>query len=255
VVDELNRDIGSIRTKLSELTQDHGRHLLPGFNDEDDKEAKIKRMSTELTQLFKQCEQRMRHLQAENRKPGHDGTSSDDLVRKNILATSATQLQELHFQFRRQQKSYLNKLQGQQVDDSLDMGDVSAASITAEAEAILDPRFDGDQMQMLESNERAIAERNAAVEQIMTSVVELQEIFKEIHVLVIDQGTILDRIDYNIEQASEKIAGAVKELDTADKHQKNSKVMLCIYLLLVLCMCMAVVLVIKKSMQAKHRNN
>jgi len=141
------------------------------------------------------------------------------------------------------------------VDDSLDMGDVSAASITAEAEAILDPRFDGDQMQMLESNERAIAERNAAVEQIMTSVVELQEIFKEIHVLVIDQGTILDRIDYNIEQASEKIAGAVKELDTADKHQKNSKVMLCIYLLLVLCMCMAVVLVIKKSMQAKHRNN
>jgi len=108
VVDELNRDIGSIRTKLSELTQDHGRHLLPGFNDEDDKEAKIKRMSTELTQLFKQCEQRMRHLQAENRKPGHDGTSSDDLVRKNILATSATQLQELHFQFRRQQKSYLN---------------------------------------------------------------------------------------------------------------------------------------------------
>ncbi|KAJ1625587.1 hypothetical protein T492DRAFT_879907, partial [Pavlovales sp. CCMP2436] len=56
-----------------------------------------------------------------------------------------------------------------------------AASITKEAEALLDPRFDGDQMQLLETNERQIAERNAAVETIMTSVIELQEIFKEIH--------------------------------------------------------------------------
>lgn len=134
----------------------------------------------------------------------------------------------------------------------MDVGDLSAASITREAEALLDPRFDADQAQLLESNERQIAERNAAVEQIMTSVVELQEIFKEIHVLVIDQGTLLDRIDYNIEQASEKIGGAVRELETAEKHQKNSKVMLCIYLLLVLCCAMAVVLVLKKSMQKRR---
>jgi hypothetical protein len=37
----------------------------------------------------------------------------------------------------------------------------------------------------------------------------------------------------------------------AEKHQKNSKMMLCIYLLLVLCGAMAVVLVIKKSMSRK----
>ena len=29
---------------------------------------------------------------------------------------------------------------------------------------------------------------------------ELADIFKEIQVLVIDQGTVLDRIDFNIEQ-------------------------------------------------------
>lgn len=146
------------------------------------------------------------------------------------------------------------ELQGQKAGDdvAIDIGDVSAASITAEAERILDPRFDHEQMQVLDNNERQIAERNAAVEQIMTSVVELQEIFKEIHVLVIDQGTVLDRIDYNIEQASEKISGAVGELVKANEYQKNSKVMLCIYLLLVLCCAMAVVLVAKKSLQARH---
>lgn len=69
---------------------------------------KIQRSAAEITGLFKQCERQMKALAAENRLPGHTGEASDDIVRKNILATSATQLQELHFQFRRQQKTYLS---------------------------------------------------------------------------------------------------------------------------------------------------
>ncbi len=34
------------------------------------------------------------------------------------------------------------------------------------------------------------------------SIEELSVIFKELAVLVIDQGTVLDRIDYNMEQVS-----------------------------------------------------
>mmetsp|Transcript_39466 Transcript_39466/g.97697 ORF Transcript_39466/g.97697 Transcript_39466/m.97697 type:complete len:210 (-) Transcript_39466:221-850(-) len=125
VVDELNRDITSIRTKLNELKQDHGRHLLPGFHDEEeDREVKIQRSAAEITSLFKQAEKQMKLIAAENRLPGHTGDASDDIVRKNILATSATQLQELHFQFRRQQKTYLNNLQGQKAgDEGVDLGD------------------------------------------------------------------------------------------------------------------------------------
>lgn len=67
-------------------------------------------MTVELTQLFKQCEKRMKQLSAENKQA--DPESSDAMVRKNILATSATQLQELHFQFRRKQKNYLNSARG-----------------------------------------------------------------------------------------------------------------------------------------------
>ena len=41
--------------------------------------------------------------------------------------------------------------------------------------------------------------------QVAESVNDLADIFKEIQVLVIDQGTVLDRIDYNIEQAASKV--------------------------------------------------
>ena len=44
------------------------------------------------------------------------------------------------------------------------------------------------------------------------SINELAEIFKELTVLIVDQGTILDRIDYNLEVALERTKDGVGEL-------------------------------------------
>ena len=49
--------------------------------------------------------------------------------------------------------------------------------------------------------------------QVAESVSELAGIFKEIQVLVIDQGTILDRIDFNIEMAADKARPRVRHTD------------------------------------------
>jgi syntaxin 16 len=48
--------------------------------------------------------------------------------------------------------------------------------------------------------EQVAAERDMEISRIATSIEELSAIFKELAVLVIDQGTILDRIDFNMEQ-------------------------------------------------------
>jgi len=84
--------------------------------------------------------------------------------------------------------------------------------------------------------------------QVAENVTELAEIFKEIQVLVIDQGTVLDRIDYNIEQAADKVGMAVTELNKANEYQKRSRTMLCIYLLLLLCGAMVIILILKKTL-------
>ena len=49
--------------------------------------------------------------------------------------------------------------------------------------------------------------------------------------MVIDKGTILDRIDYNIENVRENTKHALVQLHRAEEHQKNGSAMKCIMIL------------------------
>lgn len=65
------------------------------------------------------------------------------------------------------------------------------------------------------SNLEDIQQRDREITGIATSITELSDLFKDLGHLVIDQGTLLDRIDYNVERMSEHVQGAVEELKVA----------------------------------------
>ena len=60
-------------------------------------------------------------------------------------------------------------------------------------------------------------QRDRELTEIAKSISELADLFKDLSGLVIDQGTLLDSVEYNIEQTSVQVADAVKELDTATR--------------------------------------
>jgi hypothetical protein len=62
------------------------------------------------------------------------------------------------------------------------------------------------------SNDAVIAKREKEINEIATGIIELSDIFKELQSMIIDQGTMLDRIDYNVERMTEHVKGADKEL-------------------------------------------
>lgn len=64
---------------------------------------------------------------------------------------------------------------------------------------------------------QGIQERDKELTHIAQSISELSELFKDLSALVIDQGTVLDSVEYNIEQTSIQMKEAVKELDVATK--------------------------------------
>ena len=257
-VQDLKRDVMSIESKIKELSEVSGKHLLPGFGDEEeDNEDTITRTVEEITALFRDCERRLKEI---HNTP--DEGSGELAVRKNIEQRVAKQLQDLSRDFTRGHKAYLANLKGQAIEEyKPDLGlkgggSAGAASSTGggffdddeEAAQPVDPRFNSQQTMALVLAEQISDERSKQIEQVAESVSELAGIFKEIQVLVIDQGTILDRIDFNIEMAADKVTAATVEIDKANQIQKKSRAMLCIYLLLLLCGAMVLVLVVKKSM-------
>ena len=100
-------------------------------------------------------------------------------------------------------------------------------------------------------SEQLVNQRDEEITRIAKSIEELAQIFKELAVLVIDQGTILDRIDFNMESAVEHAKEGVQQLQTAEKHQKNALPMRCIAALVILIVIMLIVLIVKHSPQQK----
>ena len=98
---------------------------------------------------------------------------------------------------------------------------------------------------LLQSNDVAISQREREIENIAQGVIELADLFRDLQTMVIDQGTMLDRIDYNVECMSSDVKEAAKELKTAEGYQKKTTKRKIIFLLLLIIAAMIILLVIK----------
>lgn len=91
----------------------------------------------------------------------------------------------------------------------------SPAPWNTEADASADVSFSQSTLQVsatLTSNDAAIMQREREITDIAKGIIELADIFQELQTMVIDQGTLLDRIDYNVEQLAVNVREADKEM-------------------------------------------
>ncbi len=95
------------------------------------------------------------------------------------------------------------------------------------------------------SNDVAIAQREQEINDIARGIIELADIFRDLQAMVIDQGTMLDRIDYNVERMATDVKGAEKELTIATNYQKRNTKRKILLLLLLLVIGMFILLLIK----------
>lgn len=87
---------------------------------------------------------------------------------------------------------------------------------------------------MIQDNEKIVSQREREINDIVKSINGLATVFKELNTMVIDQGSILDRIDYNLESTNVNLEAAHEELKKADKYQSGSRTKILIIILLLL---------------------
>lgn len=99
----------------------------------------------------------------------------------------------------------------------------------------------------LTSNDNAILQREREITDIANGIIELADIFKELQSMVIDHGTLLDRIDYNVEIMRTEVKAAEKELVQASGYQKRTTKRKAILLLLICIAGLIIILTLKPS--------
>ena len=91
-----------------------------------------------------------------------------------------------------------------------------------------------------------LLQRDKEITKIVRSVAELSDMFYEVSVMIGEQGSVLDRIDFNMECAVDTSKKGVLELEKAEEHQKNSKSLKCIAILVFIIIVLVSVLILKK---------
>ncbi|KAM0813729.1 putative t-SNARE [Seiridium cardinale] len=259
ISDEVTDLLADIARKSQALERLHQKHVLPGFNDEDAKKAEedeIERLTQAVTKGFHDCHrciQRVEQMIQEGNM-----TRAEETMAKNIQVSLATRVQEASAGFRKKQSAYLKKLRGMSglgTASPADRSSTPMASNYAADPSLLESDADRSYSQsalqatthqkMLHSNDAAIAQREKEIEDIAQGIIELSDLFRDLQNMVIDQGTMLDRIDYNVERMTTDLKGAEKELVIASGYQKKTTKRKIILLLVLIIVGMVILLVIK----------
>ncbi|KAM5135918.1 syntaxin-16 isoform 2-T2 [Mantella aurantiaca] len=243
-VDQIHSDITRIKQKMKELASLHDKHLnRPTLDDSTEEEHAIEISTQEITQMFHRCQRAVQSLQSRAR----NCTEQEERVLRNVVSSLAQSLQDLSTNFRHTQSGYLKRMKNRE-ERSKHFFDTSVPLMDdGEDTTLYDRAFTDDQLALVQQNTLIVEEREREIRQIVQSISDLNEVFRDLATMVVEQGTVLDRIDYNVEQSCVKTDEGLKQLQKAEQYQKKNRKMLVILILFVLVIVMIVVLIGVKS--------
>ncbi|EWM27922.1 qa- syp4 tlg2p syntaxin 16-type [Nannochloropsis gaditana] len=250
VVDRVDEAIRNIQGQMKELSRLHRKRLLVSFDEkaEAGKEQEILALTEAITEQFRVVERKLTAVGGQM-----EGESDAEVkVRRNLQRSMASKTQRLSHAFRFQQKDYLKKLRAQK-EGAMGGGEFAFLDKDEGGEPVLVPDnrsetgFRQAQVTVLESAEALVQERDSEIARIAEGIEALAHVMKRLGELVIDQGSVLDRIDYNIDMAVDRVQQGVTQLEATEKIQKQGGATSCILTLIFLIFALLVVQVIKHA--------
>jgi len=239
-VDLLERDEEAIVDSIKKLRHLHSRRLKVSFADnehEQDKEINV--LTQQIQTLLSRCEKNLKKIAS----VGNDGriSTEDRICRLNIMRSYARRLQQVSRDFKTSQRNFVMTLKGQNEFGKDFFGETDAANARS---------FD----ELNEREEKAVLmeqvskEHDEEIEKLVESIGAISSLFKELSVLVIDQGSVLDRIDYNVECVLVKAREGREQMEKANEHSKNNRSMICILFLTGMMLFLLLLVILKYSM-------
>ena len=202
----------------------------------------IQEITHSVTSLLKSSKLKLQQIGIKNNDESENLGFEEKAARYNAMKSRAMKLQQFTKQFHHLQREFIKNMsikdtkstQFENVTNTLpDLSNVYAG-------------YTQEQQQIIDEMANESEERTKAIAAVCTSVHELAQLFQDLSVLIVEQGSLLDRIDYNVEQTLDNLSKAKVHVDKASVHQKRSGTALCIIVLIMLILLAGFILIIKE---------
>ena len=217
--EKVNNILDELLTNFASLKSFQQERIKPKFVDEDIQNKKIDgeidKLIIKMMKKIKFCEALTKMIKEKK----SEVNTSLEKVKNNIKIFLTTKIQNFSNEFRQNQQQYLKYLK--------DMGIIiySNEDKNNKSESLLNDNDDEKKNFLYTKDDDVniqIKKRDEDIDILVKSINELSGIFKDLQNIVQEQGTILDRIDYNINISYENSQEGLKNLKKAEQHNNES---------------------------------
>uniref|UniRef100_A0A1I8AJD6 t-SNARE coiled-coil homology domain-containing protein n=1 Tax=Steinernema glaseri TaxID=37863 RepID=A0A1I8AJD6_9BILA len=255
--DELQYEFNKIKSRVAHLQQLQNQRLShPHLGDEAaDEQCQLQACTEEITNLLTHAQRLIRSI--EEAATGRQ--TAEHRLLQNVVSSALSTLSNFTASFRANQAEYLRHIETRKenVDSFLLAAPTTSSSSNVPWHLLDQPSTDelfSDAPEMTMAQIQDIMENKALVEQrerevlnVSKSILELNSLFKDVASMVVDQGTVLDRIDYNIEQTSIRFRSALGSVQKAEQYQRKNRKMHIIFVLSCIVLMLLLLILVTKS--------
>ena len=217
VYDQCNNLLKDVEVEFNKCKDEQQKRIVPSFNEVESEliDQNIQYISNKMTQKLKKCKYLAKELKAYL-----VNSYLHDNIKINMYQNLLNRLADAARSLQRNEELYLQKFREFGANESF---------FSNNNNIINNNNYDSIETTQTQnfytnSSEKKVdigKERTKELDQMVNTVLELKKIFEEVSNMVIFQGTILDRIDYNTYQARHNIRRGNREMEEAHERLKS----------------------------------
>ena len=211
--EQCNNLLKDLEIEFNKLKEEQQKRIVPTFDETNTKliNQNIQMISDKMTKKLKKCKYLTKEL-----KTLLANSSLDDNIKINMYQNLLNRLAEISREMQINEEKYLQKYQ--------ELNGYEESFFTINNSNNLDSIETFQSHAFNSNNKKKIdisKERNKEIDHMVNTVNELKNIFQDVSNMVIFQGTILDRIDYNTYQSRHNIRRGNRELEESHERLKS----------------------------------